>query len=923
MAQTNAAGDYGSFTIGTDGAWTYTLDNGNGDVQALNEGDSLTDSFTVVTADGTPQVVTVTINGSNDGATIGGNTSGEVTEDVYEGESQSTTSTGTLTASDPDNPDNSFQTGSGDTTYGSFSVDSAGNWTYTLNNGNAAVDALNAQSDPLTDSFTVLTADGTPQLVTVTIHGTNDAAVIGGDTTGTITEDSYEGESQTTTTSGALTAADVDNPDNSFQSGSGNSSYGSFSVDKSGHWTYTLDNGNPAVDALNTDSEPLSDSFTVVAADGTEQVVNITINGSNDAAVLTPAVVNLTETNSSEDISTSGTLTNGDVDSSQTFVAQTGTEGSYGSFSIDANGGWNYTADSAHNEFAAGTTYTDSFTVAAADGTTTTVTVNILGTNDGPVANADVASGDPVDLPSGLIARYSADGTTEDAVGNNDGALQNGASYASGVFGQAFSFDGVNDVFVAPSTGLPTGNEDRTLSVWVKPDAFTTVESFIAGYGSFGTSGGTYQLGTSNTQLFFSQWGNAAFGPELEADQWYNVAVTNVGNAVTLYVNGVEVATGTMTINTPAGTDFLVGARPPVNIPGLLSGEVDEIQVYDHALTPQEIQSIYQQTGPYGNVLSNDTDPDTGDTKSVVGVAAGATEGDVSGQVGTTVIGTYGSLTLGADGNWSYALNYGNSDTQQLGQGEAANDVFTYTMADGSGATSTTTLTLTVHGVNDAPLAGEVTLPQATEDGGAVTITAAQLLGGASDPDGNPLTVTSVNIAGENPGELVDNGNGTWTYTPPENYSGDVVFNYTVSDGSLPASSTASLHIDAVADAPTLTATTVSSGFETGDFAGWLTLGNTSVQTEFAGFGGSNNLDYPASPTEGSYLAVLGTDGATEQEIEGFLGLAPGTLDNQGNGNATVGSTAVFELQVLRAMSFHSTRTSSRTIMFRIMTMRC
>ena len=49
-----------------DGVWTYTLDNNNCAVQALNAGGTLTDTFTVTTVDGTAQVVTITINGTND-----------------------------------------------------------------------------------------------------------------------------------------------------------------------------------------------------------------------------------------------------------------------------------------------------------------------------------------------------------------------------------------------------------------------------------------------------------------------------------------------------------------------------------------------------------------------------------------------------------------------------------------------------------------------------------------------------------------------------------------------------------------------------------------------------------------------------------------------------------------------------------------
>src|SRR4051794_39422467 len=78
-----------------------------------------------------------------------------------------------------------------------------------------------------------------------------------------------------------------------------------------------------------------------------------------------------------------------DVDSPATFVAQPGTAGLYGTFAIGTNGAWTYTASSAHDYFVAGTTYTDSFDVMSADGTHTSVTIKILGTNDAAVLSSD------------------------------------------------------------------------------------------------------------------------------------------------------------------------------------------------------------------------------------------------------------------------------------------------------------------------------------------------------------------------------------------------------------------------------------------------------------------------------------------------------------------------------------------------------
>src|SRR5204862_91119 len=128
----------------------------------------------------------------------------------------------------------------------------------------------------------------------------------------------------------------------------------------------------------------------VASADGTLTSVTINIAGTNDAAVLSADVRNLTETNLAADISSSGTLTISDIDSPATFVAQAGTLGTYGTFAINAAGAWTYTASSAQNASAARTRYTDTFSLASADGTLTSVTINIAGTNDAAVLSADV-----------------------------------------------------------------------------------------------------------------------------------------------------------------------------------------------------------------------------------------------------------------------------------------------------------------------------------------------------------------------------------------------------------------------------------------------------------------------------------------------------------------------------------------------------
>ena len=145
---------------------------------------TITDSFTVTPGRHlSTQQVTVTLNGADDAAVLAGTASGAVTEagGVNNGTPGTPTFSGTLTDTDVDNPANTFQAvaagTASDSGYGSYAMAAGGTWTYTLNNNNAAVQALNV-GGTLTDTFTVHTQDGTAQQVTVTINGANDAPTV-------------------------------------------------------------------------------------------------------------------------------------------------------------------------------------------------------------------------------------------------------------------------------------------------------------------------------------------------------------------------------------------------------------------------------------------------------------------------------------------------------------------------------------------------------------------------------------------------------------------------------------------------------------------------------------------------------------------------------------------------------------------------
>jgi len=182
-----------------------------------------------------------------------------------------------------------------------------------------------------------------------------------------------------------------------------------------------------------------------------------------------------------------------------------------------------------------------------------------------------------------------------------------------------------------------------------------------------------------------------------------------------------------------------------------------------------------------GNVLTNDSDPDTSDALFVE-------------SLDTT--GTVGQVTDNGDGTFDYDPN---DQFEYLATGETVTDTFTYTASDGNGGNDTATMSITITGLDDTP-------PQAVEDQNTtdedtvLSVDAASgVLGNDLDPDGDDtLTVIAVNGDGEAVGntitllsgaQLTLNADGSYDYDPNSQFDylafGESVtdtFSYTVSD---------------------------------------------------------------------------------------------------------------------------------------------
>ena len=222
-------GSIGTFTINGSGAWSFTA---NSAYDNLNVGDNVNETFNVASVDGTPSTVYIQINGTNDAATVS-----SASETLTETNTALSTS-GILTATDPDDPDNSFTALTIVGSIGTFAIDAAGAWSFTAN---SAFDNLNV-GDNVNETFNVTSVDGTPSTVYIQIDGTNDAATVSS-ASETLTE-----TDSALSTSGTLTATDPDNPFNSFTAATIVGSIGTFTIDAAGAWSFTA---NSAYDNLN------------------------------------------------------------------------------------------------------------------------------------------------------------------------------------------------------------------------------------------------------------------------------------------------------------------------------------------------------------------------------------------------------------------------------------------------------------------------------------------------------------------------------------------------------------------------------------------------------------------------------------------------------------------------------------------------
>ena len=206
-------------------------------------------------------------------------------------------------------------------------------------------------------------------------------------------------------------------------------------------------------------------------------------------------------------------------------------------------------------------------------------------------------AGKPGQMREGLVALWPGEDNANDIVGTNNGTLVNGVRFATGEVGQAFSFNGTSYVSIPDSPLLDTLVSNITVEAWIKANQLTANSNW-KGIVTKGNTSWRLQ-GMSGTKTV--HWAvDGVSNPWLAGTrnvndgQWHHVAGVYDGMNMYLYVDG------TLDVS-QAGTGTIAQNSYPVHIGGnaeasglLFNGLIDEVSIYNRALTASEIQADYE-----------------------------------------------------------------------------------------------------------------------------------------------------------------------------------------------------------------------------------------------------------------------------------------------------------------------------------------
>ncbi|MDZ7888723.1 MAG: VCBS domain-containing protein [Pseudomonas sp.] len=866
-------GTYGVLEIQADGHWHYSADAANPALANLGANAHVDEHFTVRTADGTTHTIDLQLKGSNAPAIFAGTSAAMANED------QTSTISHHLDITDPNAGESAFQPIDQATHYGHFTLAANGDWTYQLDNSNPDVQALIA-GKTLTDTVMVGSVDGTPKMISVTIMGANDVAVVSGTHTGDVIEDNV-GAGTTLHTEGQLVVTDPDANQEHFiamQGIVGDHGYGSFSIDAQGHWTYTADNSAPIVQALQSGHQA-TDSIEVMTADGTRQTITVTLAGTNDAAVITESspgnpVKEDTLTRGSAYSQASGKLEVTDTDQGENhFKAEFHgvSDSGYGGFILAPSGAWIYRLDNnnpAVQALGEGEPLTDTFTAYSVDGTTHTVTVHIVGTNDVPtVASAlSVQGSEDQDITLGTADFGFHDVDTSDTLHHvtltqlPDAATQgqfllNGQAVTAGqqidatdishlVFRPAANFNGDVAFGYKVSDGhVDSAEASGALHVASVNDTPVIISATTSATGAVTEDAATTTATGTLSASDVDAGAHLTWSVAQATGTYGNLAVDAASGQWTFTLDNSRAATQGLTSGHPGSETFTVTVTDEHGATATQTVTIGVTGTNDAAvITETGTQSgVIEDT----SVLTSTVQGQTHHSLTCMGQLA-VTDADQGEATFTAAHGQssagFGSFAILPNGSWTYAADNDNPAIQALPAGRQITDSFEVHSADGT----THTVTVTITGTNDAPTVTAVDTAHAANLGTAFagasqTFTETQLLSlvHAADVDHDTLSISAVHIDPAY-GSFTRAASGDWTFHPAGTAHGDhLPVTLTVSDGTATTTAHAEVTVrstltgDLSGSVKEDAATTVITGDLSSTSGGTLHLGDHTMAGHF------------------------------------------------------------------------------------------
>jgi Concanavalin A-like lectin/glucanases superfamily len=219
----------------------------------------------------------------------------------------------------------------------------------------------------------------------------------------------------------------------------------------------------------------------------------------------------------------------------------------------------------------------------------TAVSSSISNANVNIETVANLAGQSCLTLPPGIVSWWSGEGHAQDSVGGNHGSLQGGTTFASGMVGQAFSFEEGDSVSIPFNENYnfdPAGQ--FTIEAWVKPGQSIEFQALVVrdrDAWDWGLWQNFDKFVTGHGQVSSNLTGQIA----VQIDEWVHVAVTYDNGIHNLYVNGVlDTLSGIQSPITQSNAGLAFGRGVDRWYQGLL----DEITIYDRALSQGEIAAI-------------------------------------------------------------------------------------------------------------------------------------------------------------------------------------------------------------------------------------------------------------------------------------------------------------------------------------------